>query len=437
MKLSRLLAGVMAGLILLLSLGSASVAAAGHAPNSLGLDATYDVQATLKWARRKLIVTSTAVVTNNSAEAVDALTFNVAPAQIGRMVLGEVRVGPDAAAAVVDDQNIIVSLPVPLEPTQQTSVTIGYKAFFGRSALGKQWLFTKFSGIATAYRWIPWLSRRYDFITPTFGEPFVTQVAQEVRVSITTDRADVVLATSGRRTGVEGLTQTFVANRVRDFNFSASPKYVATTEAWGDVAITYYTVNLPVDKLASFTVRALQRFSNRVGAYPYTELSVAESPGGYAMESPAMIWLPSATPIGNLNYLVTHEMAHQWFYGVVGNDQAKQPFADEALAEFLTRDLIGHRASKCAQSVLDLRVYDYDRSCYYEVIYVQGDDYLEAYRQRVGDAAFWDGLRLYYDAYSFKIGGTRQLLETLDDAAAGSGGGHETEFPSLFPGAGG
>ena len=68
------------------------------------------------------------------------------------------------------------------------------------------------------------------------------------------------------------------------------------------------------------------------------------------------------------------------------------------------------------------------------MIYVQGDNYIEDYRTRVGDAQFWDGMRRYYDKYKFRIGGTRELLDTLDEAAAGAGGGHEGRFPSLFPG---
>lgn len=434
----RRITGFVLVAILLASAAAPVAAADPDAPNSLGLRATYDVTATLKWAKRKLIVISTARVTNQTNEAVNALTFNFAPAQIGQMVLTQVRVGEAAASATVSDQNVIVSLPVPLEPTQQVAVTIGYKATFGRNSLGKQWLFAKLNGIATAYRWIPWLSRPYDFITPTFGEPFVTHTTSEVRVSITVDRPGVLLATTGRRTGGEGNTQTFVAHDVRDFNFSASPKYMTTTETHNGVQISYFYVALPQANLATHTRAALDRFGQRVGQYPYAQLTVAETHSGYGMESPQMIWLPTTTPASNLRYLVTHEMAHQWFYGVVGNDQAAQPFSDEAMAEFLTRDLIGHRASKCAQSMLDMRVYDYSKSCYYEVIYVQGDGYLEAYRQRAGNDAFWAGVRAYYDAFKFRLGGTRQLLEALDGAApSGAGGGHDARFPSIFQGAGG
>jgi hypothetical protein len=432
----RLLSALLVTVLLLPIAASAPAPAAAadvDAPNSLGLDATYDVTATLKWARRKLIVSSTATVTNNTDAAVDALTFNFAPAQIGKMVLREVRVGEVAATATVRDQNVIVTLPAPLEPTQQASVTIRYKATFGRSSLGKQWLFAKLNGIVTAYRWIPWLSRGYTFVTPTFGEPFVTQVSPEVRVTLTADRSGVKFATSGQKTGQQGRTQNFVATNVRDFNFTASRKYLASSETHAGIKINYFYTNLSLASLAKHTRAALTRFTNRVGPYPYPQLTVAESHTGYAMESPGMIWIPGTTPGSNVRYLVTHEVAHQWFYGVVGNDQAREPYADEAMAEFLTRDLIGHRGSKCAVSVLDLHVYEYTKACYYEVIYVQGDGYLEAYRQRVGNDAFWAGLRLYYERYAFKLGGTTELLQTLDEVAPeGTGGGHGTRFPTIF-----
>ena len=50
---------------------------------------------------------------------------------------------------------------------------------------------------------------------------------------------------------------------------------------------------------------------------------VVQSAGGFGMESPGLIWIPFGVGSANLRYLVTHETAHQWFYGLVGNDQAR------------------------------------------------------------------------------------------------------------------
>ncbi len=199
--------------------------------------------------------------------------------------------------------------------------------------------------------------------------------------------------------------------------------------------MTYYTIELPLAKTKKWVMAALNRFRNKVGPYPYPTYSIAEVPTGPSMESPAMIWITqSAVPRGTLKYLAVHETAHQWFYGIVGNDQAAEPFTDEAMAEFLTRDFIGHRASHCDEDVLDNRLYDYSAACYYETIYVQGDLYLETYRQQVGDANFWAGVRQYFEEYKFKIGSIRKLFEILDNASGGSGGGHQDRFPSVFGG---
>ena len=427
---SRVIVVLLATLILLPAM--ARPANAVEMANSLGLSATYNVTAILKWSKSKLNVKSTALVTNDTEEAVDSVTFSLLPAKIGRMTLKSVMVGEVAATAVVTGQTVGVTLPAPLLPTEQVAVTIHYVAFFGSTTGNSQWLFMKANGIATAYRWIPWLSKQIAFKRPNFGDPFVTAVSSDVRVSITTDRA-LKFATSGVQTGGSGLTQTFEAHNVRDFNFAASPFYLTRSATWEGVTITVFYRTLPSAKLLDWTLAALKRFSNKVGPYPYATLSVAESPGGFGMESPAMYWIPQNTPSSSRRFIVTHEMAHQWFYGVVGNNQAEQPYTDEAMAEFLTRDFLGHRASRCALATLDSTVYEYSNTCYYEVIYVQGETYLNNYRLRVGDSAFWAGVQTFYQTYGFRITGIRQLWDILDAAAPPElAGGHEDRFPRTF-----
>jgi hypothetical protein len=313
-------------------------------------------------------------------------------------------------------------------------VTIDYTATFAARSSTKRYLFEKRDGVITAYRWIPWLSRPYAFKTPGFGEPLVTEVTREVSVKLTSDNPRLKFATSGDLVASDGATEQYVARDVRDFNFSASPRYAVATETYGGVEFDYYTDALSRSTLAGLAHGAFDRYTELVGAYPYSRLVIAETANGEGMESPGMIWIPRTTTSADRRYLVRHEIAHQWFYAVVGNDQARDPFADEALAELLTRTIVGRRASRCTESALDRSVYEYSARCYYEVVYVQGAEYLNEYRQRVGDEAFWAGMRLYYERYSFKVGGTLELLQTLDEVAPeGTGGGHEERFPSLFP----
>jgi aminopeptidase N len=132
--------------------------------------------------------------------------------------------------------------------------------------------------------------------------------------------------------------------------------------------------------------------------------------------------------------MVAHEVAHEWFYSTVGNDQALDPFADEAVAEFLGRDIAGSWASsKCPNGRLDRSIYASPGECYIPVVYYQGYRYLQAYRQTVGASDFWQGMRNYYNAYKFKIGSTRKLLDALDAASGYDSSKHAARFPSLYP----
>ncbi len=413
----------------LLTFGSLPQPAAGAEwPNSLGLKASYDVAARIEWSNRRLTVDTTIRVTNTTDRAIEEMTFNLLPMQIAEFRLVEASAGNVHVQPTIDEHNLSLDLPTALAVGQQTTIRISYRAWFRSTLGGSSWMFGKASKIATAYRWIPWLTKRSQFTH--VGDPNTTGFATQVDVAITTDRP-LVIATTGRLVSRDGLTQRFRAQNVIDFNFTASPAYRLTTMQVGNVAVRLYTRALAPDEVAEWAERALRQFDRLVGPYPYATLSIAETPGGAAIKSPGHIWIPGQSGPGVLPYRVVHEVAHQWFYAGVANNQPWEPFADEAVAEFLSRDLLGHRQPRCDQARLDGSVYDYGTSCYYDVIYTQGDRYLVQYRSNVGDSAFWQGLRKYYADFLFRRGGSGQLLDALD-AASGWTAGHADRFPSLY-----
>jgi len=311
-------------------------------------------------------------------------------------------------------------------------VTIAYRAHFATTPGNERELFIKKDGIVTAYRWIPWLSREEPFAAPNFGERWVTGVSPRVTVALTSDEP-VTFATSGARISVNDQTQHFVASHVRDFNFSASPNYDVKHVWASGVRVNVYYHSEPAGLIAKWTATALDRFSTKLGAYPYARLNVAETPAGTGMESPGMTWISATEGRSNLPYLSVHEAAHQWFYGLVGNNQARQPFMDEAGADFLARNLLhAFRSSRCAQDRLDGSVYYYSAKCYNEVIYVQGSNYLNRYRREVGNPAFWRGMRSFVQTHRFRISGTRALLDSLDAASGFDSQRHAARFPSLY-----
>jgi hypothetical protein len=382
---------------------------------SLALSATYDVSLKLWYGTGRISATTTMVVTNTSVGPIDRLELNTIAARLGKLRIGTLTVDGVAARPTIKDQTVTVPLGGMLPVDATTTVRIGFSAIARRTTGGSNWLFSRANGVIQLYRWLPWISAARPFNRPNHGDPFVTPSSPSVRVRITTDRS-LRLATTGRRVASSGLTSTWLAENVRDFVVAASPSWTVRTAKVGSTLVRVYSFRGGNGRsLMSLALRALRRYQALMGPYPYPTFAVAETGGGSGMESPGSIWIPRGLASGQLPWLVSHEVAHQWFYAVVGNDQAREPFADEAMADFLARYLTGTgRTSRCPTDTLDRSIYGYSSRCYFEVIYVQGGRVLDQLRRRMGPTAFWAGVRDYLVTNRFGLGSTRLLLETLD-----------------------
>src|SRR5262249_33364916 len=77
--------------------------------------------------------------------------------------------------------------------------------------------------------------------------------------------------------------------------------------------------------------RALRALSERYGRYPWRTYTLVIPPDLHTVG----IEYPTLSFVGPSNFnrlIVNHETAHQWFYSLVGNDQARDPWLDETLA---------------------------------------------------------------------------------------------------------
>jgi len=386
--------------------------------SSLLLDATYDAYLRLSWGTRRIYVDSTATVRNTSGGPIDRIELNTVAARLGGMTLGTVTVDGQPVRATVSDQTIVVPLGGILPADGATIVRVRYHATLRSSLTGSNWLFTRVNGVADLYRWLPWVSRKLAFDRPNHGDPFETPMSRSVRVRIVSSRK-LRFATSGDRvsTSADGLTQVFAASNVRDFTVTAATDYRTKARVVRDTIVrVYYRPGAPGAAMLDAAADAFDTLERRLGSYPHRTFRVVQSAGGYGMESPGLIWIPTGVRSANLRYLAAHETAHQWFYGIVGNDQATQPFADEAAADFAARSVLGlRRASRCAKATLDRTIYRYSAACYYEKIYIQGGNLLDDARRKMGSTAFWAALRGYVAANAGRISTTRTLLQALDD----------------------
>jgi hypothetical protein len=387
--------------------------------SSLSVDAMYDAYLRLAWTSRAIWVNSTATIHNTSGGPIDRVELNTIAARLGGMRLRAVTVDGVAVSAVVSDQTVVVPLGGILPADGTVRVRVSYTAHLRADLTGSDWMFTKANGIMDIYRWLPWVSRRIAFARPNHGDPFETPSSGAVRVRIVTDRK-LVLATTGDRVSVstDGLSQVFAASDVRDFTVTAAADYrTGSRVVAGTTVRVWYRPGAPGAAMLRAATFAFKSFRSRLGPYSHPVFKVVQSAGAFGMESPGLIWIPTGQAAANLRYLVAHETAHQWFYGIVGNDQATNPFADEAAADFVARSILGQRrASRCGTSTLDRTIYQYSKACYYEIVYIQGGNLLDDARRRMGSSVFWAALRGYVAAHRNGISSTATLLQALDAA---------------------
>jgi len=404
------------------------------AVNATSIDLTADYAATvrLNFATRSFLIGSTMTVTNTSGKAIDRLELNTVAARLGQMRIVLAQSDGRAVRPTVTDQTIHFPLGGTLAPGARVVVRIGYRATLRSDSIGSNWLFARTNGIIAAHRWLPWISRPTTFSRPNHGDPFVTPISPRVRVTIISDRA-LRYATTGDQVAGSGLTKAFEATNVRDFVFSAAPDYAMRSATVGGVVVRVWgRPGFPAATVLAAAKTALVREVALLGPFPSRAYDIAQIGGGYGMEAPGLTWIP--TGAGSLAYLVAHETAHQWFYGLVGNDQARQPYADEAPSDFVARHILGlRRASRCSTARLDLSIYQYSSACYYEAIYIQGGNFLDDTRRAMGSTEFWAGIRDYLATNRLKLTGTKTLLDTLDDhTPLNLVPRYEPRFPGLY-----
>jgi aminopeptidase N len=135
-------------------------------------------------------------------------------------------------------------------------------------------------------------------------------------------------------------------------------------------------------------------------------------------------------------YVVAHELAHQWWYASVGNDQVEEPWLDEAFAEASTRIWLEGEADGELTSLLTNLASDADPSraavtsgvddftsneAYGDTIYTQGSEVLMELRRTVGPATYTAILREWHEEHSLGIASIEDFAATVVDVAGDEG----------------
>ncbi len=255
---------------------------------------------------------------------------------------------------------------------------------------------------------------------------------------------------------------------LRDFALVASRRLHHVDRDVGGVAVRSWYVD--GDEAAGrealeAAARAFALFERRFGPYPYTQLDVVEAPivgGAGGVEFSGMVTVATMFyrpmdlgPLGALlgggagggvdlearrgamlEMVTAHEVAHQWWHGLVGSDSRRHPWQDEALAQysgilyFEDRYGAARARSEADQQVAagyhmmrlmgqpdgpaDRPVADFgDALRYAGLVYGKAPYLYPALREAVGDRRFFGALAGYVRDHRFAIAPPRALLDRM------------------------
>ena len=133
----------------------------------------------------------------------------------------------------------------------------------------------------------------------------------------------------------ERKTWKFHAENVHDFAFTADPNYRIGEATWNGITCYALAQEKHASKwqnAADYTAKIIQVFSEDIGMYTYHKMIVADAQDG--MEYPMLTLDGGSDP--DYRGLLVHEVAHNWFYGQVGNNETYRAALDEGFTQFLT-----------------------------------------------------------------------------------------------------
>jgi aminopeptidase N len=188
--------------------------------------------------------------------------------------------------------------------------------------------------------------------------------------------------------------------------------------------------------------KAMDVYSARYAPFPYTEFDIVATPTlALGIEYPGMIAIASRIydVSGETNnaptriYMestVAHEVGHQWFYGLVGDDQLDDPWLDESLTQFATlqyyMDEYGPNAADGFRTSLEdrwsrvdhatipigLPVASYNGPEYSAIVYGRGPLFFDALKDEMGQDKFDEFMQDYTKSLSWAIA-TPEFLQAL------------------------
>jgi hypothetical protein len=254
-----------------------------------------------------------------------------------------------------DDQTVMaLPLPQPVGPGGSVTVELAWSAHVPRTfartgAIGDFFFIAQWFPKLGVFQDTGWNCHQFHESTEFFSDYGVYDV------SLTVPQRWIVGATGVQRERVDNpdgtATHRYHQDDVHDFAWTTSPDFVVRTARFEHPTLPAVDMRLllqpehagQADRHFDATRTTLKYYGEWFGAYPYGHITIVDpayQSGAGGMEYPTLFtagtrWLAPArvtTPEG----VTVHEAGHQFWYGIVGNNEFEDAWMDEGLNTFST-----------------------------------------------------------------------------------------------------
>lgn len=393
----------------------------------------YALSVFLDYDSHKGIVEQQISYTNTSGTELNEVLVLIEPNQYpGGFVLEELKWenGETISDYSLQGRELRIPTPAPLSPGEALGINFLYQIKLPNQ--NEPYGYTeRQTNLGDWYPYIPpyipgegWLVRDDAYL----GEHLAYDMAEfEVEIQLANSYAanggELIIAASSLPE-IDGNIYRYHHTPARNFAWTVSDQYQMKETMVGDVMVKSYS--FPYHPQADGpaleeTAKALSIFNELFSPYPHKILSVVEADFLDGMEYDGLIFLSHAfydyytgDQRSNLTIIAAHEVAHQWWYGLVGNDQALEPWLDEALSTFSELYFYESAYPEYAdwwwqnrisfhepQGWVDSSIYEVAGFYpYRDAVYLRGAMFMGEVRDLLGEEAFLDFLRDYLEKYS-------------------------------------
>lgn len=284
-------------------------------------------------------------------------------------------------------------------------------------------------------------------LAPDYGDPVYAETSfYSVEFTAPTD-LKLVASGSGisRVENSDGtVTWKFVSGPMRDWMLVASERFESVSLALGHVRVNSYFLPQHRDAgvaMLAFARDSLRAYQESFGPYPFAEFDVVEAPVSGGMEYPGLILIDTRQyeAAGEyLEFITAHEVAHQWWYSLVGNDQVTVPWLDEGLTNFSTLyyyeyvygsdrarlafdNYVASRYVRLRESgqdaVVNQPVEAFSPEMYSAIVYGKAALFFQDVRAELGDTVFLDAMRAYLVDRKYQLSTPEDWLRVFEQVS--------------------